>query len=107
MGLDDAPPPSDALYFIFHPIQEVFRKQHLTHAAKLKHLEALELAYVEMVEGTHGNGWWALLELPLDIGDVSPLDTNWEMLEVRQRFHERSKDIITVSDPALNTIEVC
>lgn len=106
MNLYDEPPPSDALHFIFHPLQEVFSNSRLTHTAKLRCLEDLELAYMEMVEG-HANGWWTLLMLPLDIRPVSPLDISWKILEVRQRFCERSKDIITVRVPVLTTLEGC
>jgi hypothetical protein len=107
MNLHDELPLSDALHFIFHPLQEVFRNYRLTYAAKLKCLEDLELAYVEMVEGTNDNGWWTLLELPLDIRHVSPRDISWKILDVRRSFSERSKDIITVSVPALTTLEWC
>lgn len=98
LDLPDAPPPSDALHFISRPIKEVFQNPPLPYAVKLMQLAALEVAYVEMVEGIHGNGWWALQELPLNIGLVSPIDMGG-VLKARQRFSKGAEDIIVVGAP--------
>ena len=99
LDLPDAPPPSDALHFISHPIKEVFQNPSLSDAAKLMHLAALEVAYVEMVEGTHDDKWWALHELPPNIGLVSPIDIGRKVLKARERFSKGAEDIIAVGAP--------
>jgi hypothetical protein len=73
----------------------------------LKHLEALEITYAEMLERTDDNRWQMLLNFSFEAKDVDPSRTDWSIVKVRQRFSERSKNIIIVSTQLLNIPEEC
>jgi hypothetical protein len=82
----------------------VLKRTDLALLTRLKHLEALEVAYTKMVEGTPDNGWRSLLELSLRAKDVDPDEIDWSILEVRRAFVERSKDINIVSTLVLRIL---
>lgn len=101
MNLSEAPPPIDALYFIFDPIKKGCQNPLLTYAAKLKYLWALEITYGTMLAGEHESGWWGLSDVPLDGGHISPIGMSSEILKRRKIFSAMSKDIIKVSSSDL------
>ena len=63
----------------------------------LKHLEALEIKYVEMTGKISCDGWGDLLSFTFEAKEADILQEDWSILEVRQRFSEKSRDLVIVS----------
>jgi hypothetical protein len=82
----------------------VLQRTDLAPLTRLKHLEALEIAYAKMVEGTADNKWQSLLEISLEAKNIEPSEINWSVLEVRREFAKRSKDSNIVSAPVFSTL---
>jgi hypothetical protein len=72
---------------------------------RLSHLQALEVTYAEMVRGTEDTRWQSLLKYSFGTKDIRPWETQWLIIEVREQFSARAKDIIIVSTLALSVGE--
>lgn len=76
--------PSDALAFIFIPIQDLMTL-NLREMIRLEYLEILEILYTQMVKGAEDSRWQSLLVFSFGFQDMSPLEKWCSIMEVKQQ----------------------